>query len=65
MCEGPRPTRCWNKNKERVEQSESWKGYSIEPIITVKYLWFMGQQTGVLYEIQDCILDKQDEMCPF
>ena len=62
---GAYPTRCWNKNKEKVPHPEIWKNHKIEPIVTIKNLWFMSAQAGVLYGIDDCIIEQQDETCPF
>ena len=62
---GPYPTRCWNKNKEKIPHPEVWKNHTITANVTIKNLWFMSAQAGVLYAIEDCILEQQDDTCPF
>ena len=62
---GPYPTRCWNKDKEKVPRPEIWQNYKIDAIVTIKNLWFMSAQAGVLYGIDDCIIEQQDETCSF
>ena len=65
MTEGPNKLRVWTKDKELRELPEDFRNCKITPIVTVKSIWLMNGQAGVLLETFDIILEEEDISCPF
>ena len=57
---------CYDMEKEKRLQPDTWRGCSIRPRIVWKGLWVMGKDMGALLEISHCIVEESGgEECPF
>ena len=57
---------CYDSEKEKRSQPDTWRGCLIRPRLVFKGLWVMGKDFGSIIEISHCIVqeDGGDE-CPF
>ena len=63
---GPKAVRCWTPEKNKREAPEDWRTCTIRAVIIPKSIYFMaGNNTGITFEIHDCILNQMDDSCPF
>jgi len=66
MTEGPNKLRVWNKDKELRQMPEDFRTCKILAVqVTVKSIWLMNSQAGVLLEASDIIVEEPDVSCPF
>jgi hypothetical protein len=65
MMEGPNKLRCWTKDREQREIPEDFRNTKVTPQVTVKSIWLMNGQAGVLCECSDVIVQEEDVSCPF
>jgi len=62
---GPNSIKCWNPDKTSREQPVDWKSCLITPIVTVKAIWMMSNQCGILLQAEHAIIEDLIEECPF
>ena len=60
MMEGPNKLRCWTKDREQREMPETFKNCKVTPQVTVKSIWLMNGQAGVLFQCSDVIVEEQE-----
>ena len=66
MTAGPNCLRVWNEDKGLREMPEDFRNCKIIAAqVTVKSIWLMNSQAGVLFECTDIIAVDQDVSCPF
>ena len=65
MTEGPNKVRCWTPSKELREMPKEFRNCIITAQATVKSIWLMNGQAGVLFECYDLVVEEQDVSCPF
>ena len=66
MTSGPNMLRVWTKDKELRELPEDFRNCKIIAAqITVKSIWLMNSQAGILFECSDIILQEEIISCPF
>jgi len=65
MTFGPHSLRCWTKDKEKTDTPEDLKSCRIQPMVTVKGLWFLNNQVGCSFGVDDIIVCPLETSCPF
>ena len=57
---------CYNADKEKCEQPDTWRGCSIQPRICLKGLYLMGRDMGPIFECTHVLLrESAGDECPF
>ena len=57
---------CYDTEKEKRSQPETWRGCSIRPRLVFKGLWVMGKDFGSIIESTHCIVQEGvGDDCPF
>ena len=57
---------CYDTEKEKRSQPDTWRGCSIRPRIVWKGLWVMGRDFGSILEVTHCIVQEGGgDSCPF
>ena len=63
--EGKGAVKCWDMEKEKREVPEDWTLCRVKPKITLKNLWLMSREVGILFECSDVQIDESPVACPF
>ena len=63
--QGRGEVKLWNKDKTRREPPVSWLECRAQPKVTVRGLWMMSKELGLLMEASDILLDEAPQECPF
>ena len=63
--EGPRQIKCWGVDRVSRPLPEEWRGCTLQPIVTVRGVWFMSGMCGVTYEVANIIVEEASEECSF
>ena len=57
---------CYDTEKEKRSQPDTWRGCSIRPRLVFKGLWVMGKDFGSIIECTHCIVQQgAGDDCPF
>ena len=65
MASGNNAIRCWTPERQPRPMPTDWRKCTITPHVTVKSIWLMNGQAGVLFECHDCVVQEDDISCPF
>ncbi len=65
MLEGKGAVKCWDMEKQKRDAPEDWTLCRVRPKITVKNLWLMSREVGILFECSDVQIDESPVACPF
>ena len=63
--EGPSKTRLWDSSKQPRDAPEVWRKADVTPVLKLKGLYFMGKDSGCLWEAQDLMVAEATTSCPF
>jgi hypothetical protein len=44
---------------------EDWTNCTVEPILEIRGLWFLGKEMGLLVELTDALVTENSVTCPF
>ena len=56
---------CWDADRNKREPPTSWVQCRVQPKITLKNIWIMAKQWGILYEAVNILVGEASEECPF
>ena len=62
---GRNMVRCWDLAKNPRDLPASWITCAVSPKLTLRSLWMMSKEFGVLIEASDVLVDEAAEECPF
>ena len=62
---GKNITRCWDENKQICAQPDRWVSCKAMPKITIRSVWMMGKDMGLLFETLAVQLEQTNSECPF
>ena len=63
---GKDPVGVWDTDRKRRNPPASWAKATVWPQVTLKSLWFMGNQFGCLFETNNLLVeDAAPQGCPF
>ena len=57
---------CYDTDKEKRSQPDTWRGCSIRPLLVLRGIWVMGKDIGSIIECTHCIIREDGGgACPF
>ena len=57
---------CYDTEKEKRPQPDTWRGCSIRPLLVLRGVWVMGRDFGSIIECSHCCVQEcGGEDCPF